>query len=251
MKFVIIGGSGLIGSKVCKNLQDLGHEVISASPSSGINVITGEGLADALKGADVVVDVANSPSFEDHAALHFFETAGHNLFAAEKVAGTQHHVALSVVGTERMLDSGYFRAKMAQEKLIKASGVPYTILRATQFFEFVGAIAYSGREDGNTIHLTSAALQPVASVDVAAALTAIAQQAPINQTVEVAGPDRRPIVEFVSEYLKHTKDPREAVSDDTVPYFGASINDKSLTPGDNPIVGATRFEDWLETAHPS
>jgi uncharacterized protein YbjT (DUF2867 family) len=251
MKFVIIGGSGLIGSKVCKNLQDLGHEVISASPSSGINVITGEGLADALKGADVVVDVANSPSFEDHAALHFFETAGHNLFAAEKVAGTQHHVALSVVGTERMLDSGYFRAKMAQEKLIKASGVPYTILRATQFFEFVGAIAYSGREDGNTIHLTSAALQPVASVDVAAALTAIAQKAPINQTVEVAGPDRRPIVEFVSEYLKHTKDPREAVSDDTVPYFGASINDKSLTPGDNPIVGATRFEDWLETAHPS
>jgi uncharacterized protein YbjT (DUF2867 family) len=251
MKFVIIGGSGLIGSKVCKNLQDLGHEVISASPSSGINVITGEGLADALKGADVVVDVANSPSFEDHAALHFFETAGHNLFAAEKVAGTQHHVALSVVGTERMLDSGYFRAKMAQEKLIKASGVPYTILRATQFFEFVGAIAYSGREDGNTIHLSSAALQPVASVDVAAALTAIAQKAPINQTVEVAGPDRRPIVEFVSEYLKHTKDPREAVSDDTVPYFGASINDKSLTPGDNPIVGATRFEDWLETAHPS
>ena len=251
MKFVIIGGSGLIGSKVCKNLQDLGHEVISASPSTGINVITGEGLADALKGADVVVDVANSPSFEDHAALHFFETAGHNLFAAEKVAGTKHHVALSVVGTERMLESGYFRAKMAQEKLIKASGVPYTILRATQFFEFVGAIAYSGREDGNTIHLTSAALQPVASVDVAAALTAIAQKAPINQTVEVAGPDRRPIVEFVSEYLKHTKDPREAVSDDTVPYFGAPINDKSLTPGDSPIVGATRFEDWLEIAHPS
>jgi uncharacterized protein YbjT (DUF2867 family) len=251
MKFVVIGGSGLIGSKVCKNLQDLGHEVISASPSTGINVITGEGLADALKGADVVVDVANSPSFEDHAALHFFETAGHNLFAAEKVAGTKHHVALSVVGTERMLDSGYFRAKMAQEKLIKASGVPYTILRATQFFEFVGAIAYSGREDGNTIHLSSAALQPVASVDVAAALTAIAQKAPINQTVEVAGSDRRPIVEFVSEYLKHTKDPREAVSDDTVPYFGAPINDKSLTPGDNPIVGATRFEDWLEIAHPS
>jgi uncharacterized protein YbjT (DUF2867 family) len=251
MKFVIIGGSGLIGSKVCKNLQDLGHEVISASPSSGINVISGEGLADALKGADVVVDVANSPSFEDHAALHFFETAGHNLFAAEKVAGTKHHVALSVVGTERMLDSGYFRAKMAQEKLIKASGVPYTILRATQFFEFIGAIAYSGREDGNTIHLSSAALQPVASVDVAAALTAIAQKAPINQTVEVAGPDRRPIVEFVSEYLKHTKDPREAVPDDTVPYFGAPINDKSLTPGDNPIVGATRFEDWLEIAHPS
>ena len=251
MKFVIIGGSGLIGSKVCKNLQDLGHEALAASPSTGVNVISGEGLADALKGADVVVDVANSPSFEDHAALHFFETAGHNLFAAEKVAGTQHHVALSVVGTERMLDSGYFRAKMAQEKLIKASGVPYTILRATQFFEFIGAIAYSGREDGNTIHLTSAALQPVASVDVAAALTDIAQKAPINQTVEVAGPDRRPIVEFVSEYLKHTKDPREAVSDDTVPYFGAPINDKSLTPGDNPIVGATRFEDWLETAHPS
>ncbi|MHC8299166.1 SDR family oxidoreductase [Pseudomonas sp. ZS1P83] len=251
MKFVIIGGTGLIGSNVCKNLQNQGHEVIAASPSTGINVITGEGLADALKGADVVVDVANSPSFEDHAALHFFKTAGHNLFAAEKVAGTKHHVALSVVGTERMLDSGYFRAKMAQEKLIKASGVPYTILRATQFFEFIGAIAYSGREDGNTIHLTSAALQPVASVDVAAALTDLAQKAPINQTVEVAGPDRRPIVEFVSEYLKHTKDPREAVSDDTVPYFGAPIDDKSLTPGDKPIVGATRFEDWLEASHPS
>lgn len=251
MKFVIIGGTGLIGSKVCKNLQEQGHDVIAASPSTGINVISGEGLADALKGADVVVDVANSPSFEDHAALHFFETAGHNLFAAEKVAGTRHHVALSVVGTERMLDSGYFRAKMAQEKLIKASGVPYTILRATQFFEFIGAIAYSGREDGNTIHLTSAALQPVASVDVAAALTEIALKAPSNQTVEVAGPDRRPIVEFVNEYLKHTKDPREAVPDDTVPYFGASINNKSLTPGDNPVVGATRFQDWLNTSHPS
>ena len=248
MKIVVIGGTGLIGSQLCKNLQAKGHETLAAAPSTGVNVITGDGLADALKGAQIVVDVANSPSFEDAAALHFFETAGKNLFAAEKVAGVKHHVALSVVGTERMLDSGYFRAKMAQEKIIKAAGVPYTILRATQFFEFVGAIAYSGREDGNTIHLTPAALQPIASLDVAAALADVALKAPDNQTLEVAGPDRKPLVEFVSHYLQHTKDPRQAVSDDTVPYFGAPIYDKSLTPGDNPIVGSTRFEDWLKTS---
>ena len=248
MKIVVIGGTGLIGSQLCKNLQALGHEALAASPSTGVNVISGEGLKEALQGADVVVDVANSPSFEDHAALHFFETAGHNLFAAEKIDGVKHHVALSVVGTERMLESGYFRAKMAQEKLIKKSGIPYTIVRATQFFEFIGAIAYSGREDGDTIHLTSAALQPIASLDVAAALTDIALQAPSNQTVEVAGPERKPLVEFVTHYLQLTKDPRQAVSDDTVPYFGAPINDQSLTPGENPIVGSTRFDDWLKGA---
>jgi uncharacterized protein YbjT (DUF2867 family) len=247
MKIVVIGGTGLIGSKLCQNLQDLGHEALAASPSTGVNVISGEGLTQALKGADVVVDVSNSPSFEDHAALHFFETAGHNLIAAEKIDGVKHHVALSVVGTERMLDSGYFRAKMAQEKLIKKSGIPYTIVRATQFFEFIHAIAHSGREEGDTIHLTSAALQPVASADVAAALTDIALKAPINQTVEVAGPENRPLIEFASDYLKHTRDPRQTVADDTVPYFDAPINDQSLTPGANPIVGATRFQEWLET----
>jgi uncharacterized protein YbjT (DUF2867 family) len=247
MKIVVIGGTGLIGSKLCKNLQDLGHEALAASPSTGVNVISGAGLTEALKGADVVVDVANSPSFEDHAALHFFETAGHNLFEAEKIDGVKHHVALSVVGTERLLDSGYFRAKMAQEKLVKKSGIPYTILRATQFFEFIHAIAHSGREEGNTLHLPSAALQPIASADVAAALTDIALKAPSNQTVEVAGPDKRPLVEFASDYLKHTKDPRQTVADDTVPYFGAPINDQSLTPGADPIVGATRFEDWLKS----
>lgn len=252
MKIVVIGGTGLIGSQLCKNLQALGHEALAASPSTGVNVISGEGLKEALQGADVVVDVANSPSFEDHAALHFFETAGHNLIAAEKIDGVKHHVALSVVGTERMLESGYFRAKMAQEKLIKKSGIPHTIVRATQFFEFIGAIAYSGREDGDTIHLTSAALQPIASLDVAAALTDIALQAPSNQTVEVAGPERKPLVEFVTQYLQHIKDPRQAVSDDTVPYFGAPINDQSLTPGENPIVGSTRFDDWLRSpAHAS
>ena len=250
MKIVVIGGTGLIGSQLCKNLQALGHETLAASPSTGVNVISGEGLLDALNNADVVVDVANSPSFEDHAALHFFETAGKNLLAAEKVNGIRHHVALGVVGTERMLDSGYFRAKMAQEKLIKASGIPYTILRATQFFEFISAIAFSGREDGDTIHLTCAALQPVASIDVAAALTDIALKMPSNQTVEVAGPERRPLVEFVSEYLQYIKDPRQAVSDDTVPYFGAPIDDQSLTPGDNPVIGATRFASWLNsTSH--
>ncbi|KJZ36939.1 MULTISPECIES: SDR family oxidoreductase [Pseudomonas] len=247
MKIVVIGGTGLIGSKVCKNLQELGHEAYAASPSTGVNVISGEGLTQALKGADVVVDVANSPSFEDHAALHFFQTAGHNLFAAEKLDGVKHHVALSVVGTERMLDSGYFRAKMAQETLIKKSGIPYTILRATQFFEFISAIAFSGREDGDTIHLASAALQPVASIDVAAVLTDIALQAPGNQTVEVAGPERRPLVEFVGEYLQHIKDPRRTVADVTVPYFGAPIDDQSLTPGEHPILGTTWFKIWLNT----
>ena len=250
MKIVVIGGTGLIGSQLCKNLQALGHETLAASPSTGVNVISGAGLLDALNNADVVVDVANSPSFEDHAALHFFETAGKNLLAAEKVNGIRHHVALGVVGPQRMLDSGHSRAKLAQEKLIKASGIPYTILRATQFFEFISAIAFSGREDGDTIHLTCAALQPVASIDVAAALTDIALKMPSNQTVEVAGPERRPLVEFVSEYLQYIKDPRQAVSDDTVPYFGAPIDDQSLTPGDNPVIGATRFASWLNsTSH--
>ena len=187
MKIVVIGGTGLIGTQLCNRLREEGHDVLPASPNTGVNTITGEGLQAALQGADVVVDVANSPSFEDAAVLEFFQTSGRNLFAAEKAAGVKHHVALSVVGTERMLDSGYFRGKMAQEQLIKESGVPYSILRATQFFEFIGPIAHSGAQ-GDTIRLTSAALQPVASADVAAALAKIAVAAPSNQTAEVAGP---------------------------------------------------------------
>ncbi|KOX99088.1 SDR family oxidoreductase [Pseudomonas nunensis] len=245
MKIVVIGGTGLIGTQLCNNLRQRGHDVLAGSPSTGINALTGEGLDAALAGAEVVVDVANSPSFEDTAVLEFFETSGRNLFAAEKAAGVKHHVALSVVGTERMLDSGYFRAKMAQEKLIKDSGIPYSILRATQFFEFIGAIAQSG-EQGNSTRLPAADLQPIASADVAAALANIAEQPPTNQTQEVAGPDRLPIASFVKTYLKHNDDPREVISDAEATYFGAPIDDRSLTPGANPIVGATHFDAWLK-----
>ncbi|MBV6826344.1 SDR family oxidoreductase [Pseudomonas sp. PD9R] len=245
MKIVVIGGTGLIGTQLCQFLREGGHDVLSASPSSGVNAVTGEGLQAALQGAEVVVDVANSPSFEDAAVLEFFEASGRNLFPAEKAAGVKHHVALSVVGTERMLESGYFRAKMAQEELIKKSGVPYSILRATQFFEFVGAIAQSGAQ-GDTIRLTSAALQPVASADVAAALAKIAVGGPTGKTSEVAGPDKQPLVSFAKIYLQHTKDQREVITDDNAGYFGANINDQSLTPGANPILGAIHFDQWLD-----
>lgn len=245
MKIVVIGGTGLIGTQLCNNLRQRGHDVLAGSPSTGLNALTGEGLEAALTGADVVVDVANSPSFEDAAVLEFFETSGRNLFAAEKAAGVKHHVALSVVGTEMMLDSGYFRAKMAQEKLIKASGVPYSILRATQFFEFIGAIAQSGNE-GNTTRLPAADLQPIASADVAAALADIAEQPPTRQTEEVAGPERLPIASFVKTWLKHNDDPREVIADAEATYFGAVIDDESLTPGVDPIIGATRFDAWLK-----
>ncbi|MCY1390403.1 NmrA-like family protein [compost metagenome] len=245
MKIVVIGGTGLIGAQLCNLLREQGHDVLAASPNTGVNTITGQGLQAALQGAEVVVDVANSPSFEDAAVLEFFQASGRNLFAAEKAAGVKHHVALSVVGTERMLDSGYFRAKMAQEQLIKESGVPYSILRATQFFEFMGAIAHSGAQ-GDTVRLTPAALQPVASADVAAALAKIAVQAPTGQMVEVAGPDRQPLFSFVKTYLAHNQDSREVVADDNATYFGAPINDQSLTPGNNPIIGPTHFEAWLK-----
>lgn len=245
MKIVVIGGTGLIGTQLCNNLRQHGHDVLAGSPSTGLNALTGEGLDAALAGAEVVVDVANSPSFEDAAVLEFFETSGRNLFAAEKAAGVKHHVALSVVGTELMLDSGYFRAKMAQEKLIKASGIPYSILRATQFFEFISAIAQSGNE-GNTTRLPAADLQPIASADVAAALADIAEQPPTRQTEEVAGPERLPIVSFVKAFLKHNDDPREVIADAEATYFGAAIDDESLTPGVDPIIGATRFDAWLK-----
>ncbi|MDH4566500.1 SDR family oxidoreductase [Pseudomonas sp. BN414] len=247
MKIVVIGGTGLIGTQLCNNLRQQGHEVLPASPNTGVNAVTGEGLQAALQGADVVVDVANSPSFEDAAVLAFFEASGRNLAAAEKAAGVKHHLALSVVGTERMLSSGYFRAKMAQEKLIKGSGVPYSILRATQFFEFVGAIAHSGTE-GNSVRLPPAALQPIASADVAEALANIAVQPPSNRTTEVAGPDCKPMGWFVKAYLDHNNDRREVIADAGATYFGAPVDDQSLTPGANPIVGATHFEEWLKQA---
>jgi uncharacterized protein YbjT (DUF2867 family) len=249
MKIVVIGGSGLIGTKLVNRLRQNGHDVVAASPNSGVNTITGEGLAEALAGAQVVVDVANSPSFEDRAALEFFETSGRNLLAAEAAAGVGHHVALSVVGTDRLLENGYFRAKMAQEKLIKASKIPYMILRSTQFFEFVSGIAQSGPV-GQTVHLSPALVQPIASDDVAAALADVTVGAPVNGTVEVAGPERVRLDELVGRFLRATHDPRTVVADAHARYFGIEVNDQSLVPGDNPRVGATRFEDWLSRSIP-
>jgi len=244
MKIVVIGGSGLIGSKLVNRLRERGHEVIAASPSSGVNAVTGEGLSTALKGAQVVVDVANSPSFEDKAVLEFFEKSGRNLMAAEAEAGVKHHVALSVVGTDRLLESGYFRAKMVQEDLIKASKIPHTIVRATQFFEFVGAIAQSAT-DGQTVRLPPAMMQPIVSDDVAAALADVALAQPINGTVELAGPEKIPMDELVRKFLAASQDTRQVMTDPQARYFGTAVNDRSLTPGNNPRTGPTHFADWL------
>src|SRR5262245_3240096 len=244
-KIVVIGGTGLIGTKLVNNLRQRGHEVVAASPSSGVNSVTGEGLAEALAGAQVVVDVANAPSWEDKAVLDFFETSGRNLLAAEARAGVGHHVALSVVGTDRLLASGYFRAKMSQEKLIKASRIPYTIVRATQFFEFVGAIAQSAT-DGQTVRLPHTLFQPIAADDIAAALTDIAVGQPLNGTVELAGPEAAPLDEVVREFLNANGDSRKVTTDPSARYFGVEVNDKSLTPGTNPRIGPTHFEDWLQ-----
>ncbi|HLO00935.1 MAG TPA: SDR family oxidoreductase [Pyrinomonadaceae bacterium] len=244
MKIVVIGGSGLIGTKLVNKLRESGHEALAASPASGVNTITGKGLAEALAGAQVVVDVANAPSWEDKAVLEFFETSGRNLLAAEAAAGVRHHVALSVVGTERLLQSGYFRAKMAQENLIKASKVPYTIVRSTQFFEFVNGIAQSAT-DGQTVRLSPAFMQPIVSDDVAAALAEITLGPPVNGTVELAGPERLRLDELVRRFLSAKQDARQVVTDVHARYFGIELNDQSLTPGDNPRIGPTRFADWL------
>jgi uncharacterized protein YbjT (DUF2867 family) len=244
MKIVVIGGSGLIGTKLVNKLRQLGHEIVAASPASGVNTITGEGLAEALAGAQVVVDVANAPSWEDKAVLEFFETSGRNLLAAEAAAGVGHHVALSVVGTDRLQENGYFRGKMAQENLIKASKIPYTIVRSTQFFEFISGIAQSGTE-GQTVRLSPALVQPIASDDVAAVLADVTVEAPANGTVELAGPERLRLDELVRRFLSAAQDPREVVTDVHARYFGVELNDQSLTPGDKPRIGPTRFEDWL------
>jgi uncharacterized protein YbjT (DUF2867 family) len=244
MKIVVIGGSGLIGKKLVQLLHDKGHDVLAASPSSGVNTITGEGLDKALAGAQVVVDVANSPSFEDKAVLEFFETSGKNLAAAEKSAGVKHHVALSVVGADRLPDSGYMRAKVAQEKLIRASGIPFTIVRATQFFEFIGGIAESGLQDGK-FRLPTAKFQPIAAGDVSAALADIAVAAPANGMLELAGPEPIPMCELVRRYLALKHDTRPVVGEADAKYFGAKIDDRSLTPGERPRVGPTSLERWL------
>jgi uncharacterized protein YbjT (DUF2867 family) len=249
MKIVVIGGTGLIGTKLVNRLRQARHEVVAASPNSGVNTITGEGLAEALAGAQVVVDVANSPSFEDHAVLEFFETSGRNLLAAEAAAGVRHHVALSIVGSDRLPDSGYLRAKLAQEALIKASKIPYTIVRSTQFFEFTAGIAKDATT-GETVRLSPALVQPIASDDVAAALADVAVAAPANGTIEIAGPDRLALEEVVRRYLSANKDPRQVVADVHARYFGTELDDRSLTPGDHPRVGSTHFGDWLRRAAP-
>jgi len=244
MKIVVIGGSGLIGTKVVNNLRQRGHEVVAGSPSTGVNTITGEGLTDTLAGAEVVVDVANAPVWEDKAVLEFFETSGRNLLAAEATAGVRHHVALSVVGTERLLASGYFRAKLAQETLIKASPIPYTIVRATQFFEFVGGIAQAATE-GQTVRVPAAMMQPIVSDDVAAVVANVALAEPLNDIVETAGPDPIRQDELVRQFLKATGDSRKVVTDVRALYYGIEVNDQSLVPGDNPRLGPTHFKDWL------
>jgi uncharacterized protein YbjT (DUF2867 family) len=243
MRIVVIGGSGLIGAKLVSRLRQIGHQVMAASPKSGVDTITGEGLSKALAGAEVVVDVANSPSFEDKKVLEFFETSGRNLLAAERAAGVGHHVALSVVGIDRLPDNGYFRAKLAQETLIKASEIPYTILRSTQFFEFIAGIIEAGAE-GDVIRLSPALIQPIASDDVAAALADLTVGTPVNGTVEVAGPEPIALDKLAGMVMAAKGDRRRVIADIHARYFGSVLDDQSLTPGKNPRIGPTRFEEW-------
>jgi uncharacterized protein YbjT (DUF2867 family) len=243
MKIVVIGGTGLIGSKLVALLRQRGQEVVAASPNSGVNALTGEGLPEALAGAQVVVDVANSPSFEDTAVMKFFQTAGRNLLAAEATAGVRHHVALSIVGADRLPDCGYLHAKVAQEDLIKASGTPYTILRSTQFFEFGSRIADEG-SDGNMVRVPAALIQPVLSDDVVSVLAEIALGPPVNGTVEVGGPERFGFDEFVARALSVKNDKRKVVADVHARYFGTELGEESLIPGGKARIGQTRFEAW-------
>src|SRR6185312_7886452 len=244
MKIVVIGGSGLIGSKLVKKLREQGHEAVAASPNSGVNSVTGEGLAEVLKGASVVVDVSNAPSWEDKAVMEFFTTSTRNLLTYEAAAGVGHHVALSVVGTERLLESGYFRAKIAQENLIKAPSIPYSIVRATQFFEFVKGIADLST-DGNKVRLPSALIQPMAANDVAEAVGRIAVGSPVNGIVEVGGPEQFHLDELVRRDLAARKDPREVVADPHARYYGIKVSERTLVPDNNARLGETRFETWL------
>ncbi len=246
MKIVVIGGTGLIGSKLVSILRDKGHEVLAASPNSGVNTLTGEGLTEALSGAQVVVDVSNSPSFEDEAVLKFFETSTRNLLAAEARAGVGHHVALSIVGTDRVPDSGYLRAKVAQEKLIKESGKPYSILRSTQFFEFIPRIAQAD-SDGR-LRVSSALFQPILSSDVVAALADVTVGSPLNGTVEIGGPDQFRIDDLVRRVLRANGDEREVVTDAHARYFGAELDDQSLVTGPGARVGSVRFDEWLQSS---
>lgn len=248
MKIVVIGGTGLIGKKLVSQLTAKGHQAIAASPSTGVNTLTGAGLAEALAGADAVVDVSNSPSFEETAVLNFFETSTRNILAAEKAAGIAHFVALSVVGADRMASGGYMRAKIAQESLIEASGVPFTILRATQFFEFLSTIADTATQ-GDTVRLPSALMQPLAADDAAAALADVVLGKPANGILEVAGPERLPMADFARKVLAAKHDPRKVIGDPSATYFGYAIDDNSLNPGSsNPRIAPTHLEDWLRNS---
>jgi uncharacterized protein YbjT (DUF2867 family) len=245
MKIVVIGGSGLIGSKVVTTLREHGHEAVAASPKSGVNTLTGEGMAEALKGASVVVDVSNSPSWEDSAVMEFFKTSTGNLLTYEAAAGVRHHVALSIVGCDRLPENGYFRAKVAQEKLIRESPVPYTIVRAAQFFEFVGGIADEATK-GTQVRLAPVLFQPIAADDVASAASRAALDSPLNGTVEVAGPEVFRFDEFIRQNLKASNDPREVVTDPQARYFGSELSERSLVPDEGARLGETRFADWLK-----
>jgi uncharacterized protein YbjT (DUF2867 family) len=252
MKVLVIGGTGLIGSQVIANLIELGHEAVSASPRSGVDTITREGLAEAVAGVHTVVDLSNSPDWDDEAVLRFFTTSTKNLLAAERVAGVQHHVALSIVGADRAQDSGYMRAKVAQEKLIQESGSPYSIVRATQFFEFVGGIADSAT-DGDTVRLPEGAFQPIASADVAAAVTRAAIGDPVNGITNIAGPEKRGMDDFIRTALAASGDPRQVVGDPTARYFGTALGEHTIVPldGEDPTIYPTRFSDWAASRAPS
>jgi uncharacterized protein YbjT (DUF2867 family) len=244
MKIVVIGGSGLIGSKLVSKLREHGHEAVAASPSSGVNTLTGEGLAETLKGASVVVDVSNSPSWDDAAVMNFFETSTRNLLASEATAGVHHHVALSVVGSERMVESGYFRAKIAQENLIKDSSIPYSIVRATQFYEFVKGIT-DFSTDGDKVRLPPVLIQPMAADDVASAVGSVALGSPVNGVVEVGGPERIRLDELIRRGLATRKDPRKVVADQHARYYGIEVKERTLVPEDDAKLGKIRFDDWL------
>jgi uncharacterized protein YbjT (DUF2867 family) len=241
MKIVVIGGSGLIGSKLVAKLDERGHEAVAASPNTGVDTLTGGGLADAVAGAAVVVDVSNSPSFEDAAALEFFDTSTRNLLASEAAAGVGHHVALSVVGTERLTERSYFRAKLAQEQLIRRSSIPYSIVRATQFYEVLNSIA-ADATDGNTIRLPPALIQPIAADDVASALGRISVGSPLNGIVEIAGPDQFRLDELIRERISTIGDPREVITDPDAAYFGITPGERTLLPGEDAHIAHTRFE---------
>ncbi len=245
MKIVVIGGTGLIGSKLVAKLDERGHDAVPASPASGVNTLTGEGLSEVLEDTQIVVDVSNAPDWDDDAVMHFFQTSTSNLLAAEAAAGVAHHVALSVVGTERLQESGYFRAKLAQEKLIRGSSIPYSIVHATQFFEFMKSIAEAAT-DGNTVRLAPALIQPIAADDVASEVGRVAVGPPLNGIVEIAGPDQFRLDELIRGRLKATGDPREVITDPHARYFGITPSERTLLPGAEPRIAETRFDDWLK-----